>query len=100
MVLHQRPVQVQIDPAHQAVTAAYHVLFAGAPRATQLPVQAVRVDRVQLIECQHDYLRMLRWPMLGNLRAVVGDPAHVGRSATPAVIAPQVPPLSRAVMLM
>jgi hypothetical protein len=39
---------------------------------------------------------VLRWPMLGNLRAVVGDPAHVGRR----VIAPQVPPLSRAVMLM
>jgi len=41
--------QVQIDPAHQTVTAARHALFAEAPGAGQLPVQAVCGDRIQLV---------------------------------------------------
>ena len=79
---HQRPMQVQIHPAHQAVTAAREALLAEAPGAAQFPVQTVRGDCIQFVECQHGNLRVLRRPMLGNLRAVVGDPAHAGRRAT------------------
>jgi len=79
---HQRPMQVQIHPAHQPVTAAREALLAEAPGAAQFPVQTVRGDCIQFVECQHGNLRVLRRPMLGNLRAVVGDPAHAGRRAT------------------
>ena len=72
----------QIHPAHQAVTAAREALLAEAPGAAQFPVQTVRGDCIQFVECQHGNLRVLRRPMLGNLRAVVGDPAHAGRRAT------------------
>jgi hypothetical protein len=79
--------KVQIDPAHQAVAAACHGVFAGAPGAAQLPMQTVRVDCIQLLECQHGYLRGLdvdrefRWLMLDDAQASVGDAAHAGPSA-------------------
>jgi hypothetical protein len=42
-------VQVQIEPALEAIPAARQMFLAEAPRASEFPVQTVRVDGVQAL---------------------------------------------------